>query len=160
MHWYLIHAKPRQEARALENLQRQGYEAWLPMITVEKLLRGRIQQVTEPMFSRYLFIRLDSQTSNWAPIRSTLGVSRLVTFGHVPAKVPDELVAALRAAPPPAPRRVLQEGDEVVFAEGPLKGLRGIFRQHDGEARAMVLIDLLSKPQTLAVELAQLQPAP
>ncbi len=159
MHWYLIHAKPRQEARALENLQRQGYEVWLPLITVEKLLRGRIRQVTEPMFSRYLFIRLDAQNSNWAPIRSTLGVSRLVTFGHVPAKVPDELVTALRTAPPPPQRRVLQEGDEVVFAAGPLQGLRGIFQQHDGEARAMVLIELLSKPQVLAVELAQLLPA-
>lgn len=160
MHWYLIHAKPRQEARALDNLQRQGFEAWLPMITLEKLLRGRITRVTEPMFSRYLFIRLDTQTSNWAPIRSTLGVSRLVTFGSVPARVPDELVAALRAAPPPPLRRVLQAGDEVVFAEGPLQGLRGIFQSHDGEARAMVLIELLSKPQTLAVELAQLLPAP
>lgn len=159
MHWYLIHAKPRQEARALDNLQRQGFEAWLPMITAEKLLRGRITQVTEPMFTRYLFIRLDTQTSNWSPIRSTLGVSRLVTFGSVPARVPDALVAALRTAPPPPTRRVLAAGDEVVFAEGPLKGLRGIFQSHDGESRAMVLIELLSKPQALAVELAQLMPA-
>ena len=39
MRWYVIHAKPRQEARALENLERQGYEAWLPMLTVQKILQ-------------------------------------------------------------------------------------------------------------------------
>ncbi|MEK0432387.1 MAG: RfaH, partial [Pseudomonadota bacterium] len=49
MHWYAIHSKPRQEERALDNLQRQGYEAWLPMLTVEKVLRGKLVQVTEPM---------------------------------------------------------------------------------------------------------------
>jgi len=158
MDWYLIHCKPRQEARALENLQRQGYEAWLPMLTVEKIRRGRIVQVTEPMFSRYLFIQLDAVSSNWAPIRSTLGVSRLVTFGSVPASVPDELIEALRNAPVQEPQRLLVPGAEVLFVDGPLQGLRGIFQQHDGEARAMVLIELLSKPQAIAVNLGDLRP--
>ncbi len=159
MGWYLIHSKPRQEARALENLQRQGYEAWLPMLTVEKIRRGRIANVTEPMFSRYLFIRLDTVTSNWAPIRSTLGVSRLVTFGSVPASVPDDLIEALRTAPMHSPQRLLATGEEVPFVDGPLQGLRGIFQQHDGEARALVLIELLSKPQSIAVSLHDLRPA-
>ncbi len=159
MGWYLIHSKPRQEARALENLQRQGYEAWLPMLTVEKIRRGRIANVTEPMFSRYLFIRLDTVTSNWAPIRSTLGVSRLVTFGSVPASVPDDLIEALRTAPMQSPQRLLVTGEEVLFVDGPLQGLRGIFQQHDGEARALVLIELLSKPQSIAVSLHDLRPA-
>jgi transcriptional antiterminator RfaH len=159
MGWYLIHSKPRQEARALENLQRQGYEAWLPMLTVEKIRRGLIANVTEPMFSRYLFIRLDTVTSNWAPIRSTLGVSRLVTFGSVPASVPDDLIEVLRNAPAQSPQRLLAPGEEVLFVGGPLQGLRGIFQQHDGEARAMVLIELLSKPQSIAVNLHDLRPA-
>ena len=84
MHWYVIHTKPRQEQRALENLQRQGFEAWLPMISLEKVRRGHLAQVVEPMFSRYLFIRLDTVQTNWSPIRSTLGVSKLVAFGNTP----------------------------------------------------------------------------
>ena len=35
--WYLIHTKIRQERGALENLQRQGFECFLPQIWVEKL---------------------------------------------------------------------------------------------------------------------------
>lgn len=99
MQWYVIHTKPRQEQRALENLQRQGFEAWLPMIALEKVRRSRLTQVTEPMFSRYLFIRLDTTQTNWSPIRSTLGVSKLVSFGNVPAAVPDALIDMLRESP-------------------------------------------------------------
>jgi hypothetical protein len=30
--WHVVHTKPRAEARALENLERQGFEVFLPMI--------------------------------------------------------------------------------------------------------------------------------
>ena len=142
MLWYAVHSKPKQEHRALENLQQQGFEAWLPMLTVEKLRRGRLAEVVEPMFSRYLFIRLDTEHSNWAPIRSTLGVSRLGSFGNRPAPMADELIQALRGLPERAPERLLKVGQEVVFIDGPLKGLQGIYQQTDGEARAMVLVEI------------------
>ena len=37
MHWFLIHTKPRQEGIALENLERQGYPCYLPMLAAEEL---------------------------------------------------------------------------------------------------------------------------
>ena len=159
MQWFVVHTKPRQEQRALENLQRQGFEAWLPMLTVEKLRRGRIEKVVEPMFSRYLFIELDKVTSNWSPIRSTMGVSKLVTFGNQPAAVPPEIVDALRAAPTPNVPRYFSTGDAVRFVDGPLSGLEGLFEAPDGEARAMIFINLLSRPQVVSVDLKQLAPA-
>jgi transcriptional antiterminator RfaH len=158
MQWYVIHTKPRQEQRALENLQRQGFEAWLPMMELEKVRRSRLTRVTEPMFSRYLFIRLDTTQTNWSPIRSTLGVSKLVSFGNVPAAVPDALIDMLRESPPLTPQRLMNPGDEVQLVDGPLRGLRGIYQQHDGEARAMVLIELLSQPQSIQIELQALRP--
>ena len=108
MQWFVVHTKPRQEQRALENLQRQGFAAWLPMLSVEKFRRGRLEKVIEPMFSRYLFIQLDKVTSNWSPIRSTMGVSKLVTFGNLPAAVPPEIVDALRNAPIWGPKMPLR----------------------------------------------------
>ena len=158
MLWYAVHAKPKQEQRALENLERQGFEAWLPLITVEKLRRGRLTEVVEPMFSRYLFIRLDTEHSNWSPIRSTLGVSRLVTFGNVPAPIADDLIQALRGLPARAPERLFQPGQEVQFIDGPLKGLQGIYQQSDGEARAMVLVDLMSKMHKVTASIHDIHP--
>lgn len=158
MLWYAVHAKPKQEQRALDNLQRQGFEAWLPLLSVEKLRRGRLTEVIEPMFSRYLFIRLDTEHSNWSPIRSTLGVSSLVTFGNRPAPIADELIQALRAMPQRAAERLIKPGQEVVFIDGPLKGLQGIYQQTDGEARAMVLVDLMNKLHTITARQEDLHP--
>ena len=159
MHWYAIHSKPRQEERALENLQRQGFEAWLPLLTVEKVLRSKLVQVIEPMFSRYLFIRLDTEQTNWSPIRSTLGVSKLVSFGNRPAVVADELIEALQQLPEQAPQRLIQPGQQVKIVSGPLRGLEGIYQQADGELRAMVLIELLNKQHRIVTDMQDLRPA-
>ena len=140
MQWFVVHTKPRQEQRALENLQRQGFAAWLPMLSVEKFRRGRLEKVVEPMFSRYLFIRLDMEHTNWTPIRSTLGVSRLVSFGNRPAPMSDDLIQALRNMPERAPEKLLQPGQAVRVIDGPLKGLEAVYQQADGELRAMVLV--------------------
>lgn len=78
--------------------QRQGYQCYLPTLPSEKLRQGVLMVMVEPIFSRYLFIRLclwDSAKS-WAPIRSTKVVSRLVSFGVEPAKVDDGLIDLLR----------------------------------------------------------------
>ncbi|NDC61023.1 MAG: transcription/translation regulatory transformer protein RfaH [Betaproteobacteria bacterium] len=158
MLWYAIHSKPKQEQRALENLQNQGFEAWLPMLSVEKLRRGRLTEVVEPMFSRYLFIRLDTEHSNWSPIRSTMGVSRLVSFGNRPAPIADELIQALRQLPARATERLLQAGQEVTFIDGPLKGLQGIYQSDSGAERALILVELLSKQHLITTALHDLHP--
>jgi transcriptional antiterminator RfaH len=151
--WYVVHTKPKQEARALENLQNQGYVCFLPMMQVQKLRRQKVQWVTEPMFSRYLFIQLDDQTQNWGPIRSTLGVSKLVSFGPQPTKVPAELVELLQQAPQETIERMFAPGDTVQVADGPFKGLEGKYLADQGEMRAFVLIDLLGQPQKLSLSL-------
>ncbi|PUE31196.1 transcription/translation regulatory transformer protein RfaH [Limnohabitans sp. Jir61] len=155
--WYVVHTKPRQEARALENLQNQGFNCFLPTMQVQKLRNQKVQTITEPMFSRYLFIQLDDQTQNWGPIRSTLGVSKLVSFGPQPAKVPHEFIAFLKEAPPETLERMFAPGDSVQVASGPLQGLEGKYIAHDGETRAFVLVDLLGQPQKLRMAVESLR---
>jgi hypothetical protein len=46
----------------------------------------------------------------------------------------------------------------VVLGEGMLKGLEAIYMQPDGEMRAMVLVELLSKPHLISYEVASLLP--
>jgi hypothetical protein len=57
---YLVHAKPRQEDVALNNLERQGYTCYLPQMRIERVQRRKVETATESMFPRYLFIRRDS----------------------------------------------------------------------------------------------------
>lgn len=156
MYWHLVHTKPRQEACALENLQRQGYTCYMPTLSVEKLRQGGVVVAAVPLFPRYLFIRLGQGESaqSWAPIRSTRGVSRLVCFGTEPAKVPDDFIAALRAREAhahTAPQRLFEQGDRVRLLDGPFIDVEGIYHLSEGDHRAMVLIEILSKPVVVSV---------
>jgi transcriptional antiterminator RfaH len=160
--WYLVHTKPRQELVALANLERQGYECYLPQVPAERIRRRKSQVVIEPMFPRYLFVRLDTshQGKSWAPVRSTLGVSRLVSFGTRPAQVNDDLVSLLmqrEAATPAEP--MFQPGEAVVVTGGPFAGIEAIYRTSDAERRAHILLEILSRPVSMQIEPGQLRKA-
>jgi transcriptional antiterminator RfaH len=159
MDWYVIHTKPRQELRAQQNLSNQGYEAYLPLMSRQKLRRGLIEIAKEPLFPRYLFIRLDATHTgkSWGPIRSTLGVSTLVSFGGVPAKAPDSFIEALKRqadAVSTVTKSIYQAGDKILITSGPFAGIEGVFQMDDGESRAMLLIEMLSKSTQINVPLA------
>ena len=164
MQWFLIHTKPRQEGIALENLERQGYPCYLPMLATEKLRQGKLVTLQEPLFPRYLFIQLGqgSTAQSWSPIRSTRGVSRLVSFGNEPARVPADLVQMLQAHDADRSQDVqtlFKSGDKVLIQEGPFAGLEAIYQMKDGEGRVMVLIELMSKPAQLKLQTHQLRKA-
>ena len=159
--WYLIHTKIRQERVALENLERQGFKCFLPLIRAEKLRRGALQVVQEPLFSRYLFIRLGTglESQSWAPIRSTVGVSRLVTFGQTPAKIEDELIAQLQVKTDSTEvqLRHFEPGEQVVVTNGPFVGVEAIYQMADAEGRVMVLLNILSKQVKMSVSPASIR---
>lgn len=160
--WFLVRSKPRQESVALTHLARQGYESYLPLFATEKLVRRKSTVVQEPMFARYLFVRLDTtgQGQSWSPIRSTVGVSELVCFGSRPARVDDALIATLREreiAQQGTPTTLFAHGDSVRITEGAFAGLEAIYQMNDAEGRAMVLLDLLSKPVAMTIDAASLR---
>ena len=153
--WYLIHTKIRQERVALENLERQGFACFLPLIRAEKLRRGALQVVQEPLFPRYMFIRLGTglESQSWAPLRSTVGVSRLVTFGQTPAKIEDELISQLQVKmdSTEVQLRHFEPGEQVVVTDGPFVGIEAIYQMADAEGRVMVLLNILSKQVKMSV---------
>ena len=162
MNWYLLHTKPRQEKIAIRNLEQQGYECYLPLMPLEKISRGTLVVSEEPLFPRYLFIRLDTDQSakSWAPIRYTRGVNRLVSFGSEPAKVDSRLVEVLKSneiARSSEPQPLFKLGEKVTLKEGPFAGIEAVYQMTDGECRAIVLIELLSKLVKMAVSPVQLR---
>ena len=162
MHWYLIYTKPRQEKTALQNLDQQGYQCYLPLLPKEKLRQGAVALSEEPLFPRYLFINLaqDFMAKSWSPIRSTKGVSRMVRFGAEPAKIDDALVDLLKAHEASVlgePERLYKVGERVQLTQGPFAGIEGIYQMADGDRRVMVLIELMSKKVAVPVEMGALR---
>ena len=157
--WYVIQCKPREDARAMEHLRNQSYEAFQPLLPREQVRQGRRQLVSEPLFPGYVFVRLSDVDDNWAPLRSTRGVARLVRFGGVPAVLPDtvmELILARLEAVAATPRTLHESGQTVQIASGPFAGVSAVFSAYDGEARAIVMLRLLQQMQTVSLPLDQI----
>lgn len=157
--WYLIQCKPRQDERAEEHLQRQGYTCYRPQHNRERVLRGQRQLVSESLFPGYLFIQLGPH-DNWAPLRSTRGVNRLVAFGKQPLAVSDALVDQLRQRCDGVPSEpLLEPGDKVRIGQGPFAELEAIFLAMDGNERVVLLLNLLHREQKLSLPLASVRRA-
>jgi transcriptional antiterminator RfaH len=155
--WYLVQSKPRNESRALENLVRQGYETYLPLMEVERLQRGKLLKKMEPLFPRYLFLHLEEGNDNWGPIRSTLGVAGLVRFGQAYAVVSNEVMEAVRERTQDIRKTLFESGDNIRVVSGPLLGLEGVFEIADGEQRSFVLLEFMQKQQRVSVSTADLR---
>lgn len=158
--WYLVHTKPRLEDVALANLVHQGFECYLPQMRIERIRRRKAEIAIEPMFPRYLFIRLDSsnQGKSWSPIRSTLGVSQLVHFGTQAAKVDDALVELLKQRQQTMPTATMfHRGDSVVITDGPFAGIEAIYQMADAQSRALILLDILSKRVSMQIDVGRLR---
>jgi transcriptional antiterminator RfaH len=149
-------SKPRQEERAYENLVRQGYPCFLPKISVETIRSGKIHLKQEPLFPRYVFVQLSSTEHNWGPIRSTLGVAKLVRFGIDFAKVPPSVIESIQTFAESHQEDAFMEGERLLVKSGPFKGMEAEFRRLDGDSRALVLIELLYKVQRIKIPVEDL----
>ena len=150
--WYLIQSKPREDQRAFEHLERQGFHCYRPVHSVERLRYGRRQSVVESLFPGYLFIRLDSVNDNWRPIRSTRGVNRIVSFSKEPTPVADQIITRIRARlerMSAAAQLYLEPGDRVLITEGPFAQLEAIFVAPDGSQRVTLLLSIMQQNHAL-----------
>ncbi len=161
--WYLIYCKPQQERIARDNLERQGYVVYLPLAPVRRRRKGRTVRIIDPIFPRYLFINLSDQTDDWGPIRSTIGVSSLVRFGQVPAKIPDSLIEGLRIREDSdgiqeIPEQGFKPGDKVRIAEGIMEGFEAIFQCKKSDERVILLLKIAENIAKVELESNQIEP--
>ena len=153
--WYLIHCKPREDERALEHLERQGFECYRPVRWTERVRAGRKYTAADPLFPRYLFIHLDCVNDNWYPIRSTRGIVQLVRFNDQPMPVRDAVIQGImaRLASPSPTVPYLEPGERVQITEGAFSQWEAIFVATDGDERVVLLLNVLQQDQHLSFPL-------
>lgn len=162
--WFAVFSKPRREVEAEEQLGRQGFTIFLPRVRVRRRLRGQWRDVIEPMFPRYLFLQAVVGRDDLSPIRSTRGVVGLVRFGGDPRPVPEPLIVELQrlcegeAGALELPT-LLVPGSRVRILEGPFAGHEAELLSHDGERRALLLVELLGRLNTVSMPLDVIAPS-
>lgn len=157
LRWYALFTKPLQEALVVASLQREGYEIFYPRVRHRRPNRlGQRPWAVEPMFPRYVFVRLDISQSK-ADVCYQQGVIKLVNFNGKYPTVADETIGELRAI---GQQDVVtltddefQPGDLLEVQDGPLRGLRAVFlRDSNAEERARVLLELLLRRAEAEIE--------
>ncbi|CNI24589.1 transcription/translation regulatory transformer protein RfaH [Yersinia aldovae] len=145
-HWHLLYCKRGQLLRAKEHLERQAVNCWTPIATIEKIVRGKRIKTTEALFPNYLFVEFDSEHIHTTTISATRGVSHFVRFGAQPAVIPAIVIADMQshAADKIIAPEVPVTGDIVTITEGVFAGLQAIYTEPDGEARSMLLLNMLN----------------
>ena len=160
--WYAVHTLPFAEARAEDQLRRQGFRTFQPKRRKTVRHARKLHTAAAPFFPRYLFIVLDLTRDQWRSVNGTFGVSRLVMRGEQPHPVPQGVVEALIAAADA--RGILQLGRNLQVG-GPVRLLAGPFAEQlavldhlDESGRVRVLLDILGRQVTISTGANNLLP--
>ena len=144
--WYLIKTKPRQEKKAKQNLENQGYGAFCPIAKINNRL--------VVLFPGYLFVQLNEKTQNWSPINSTKVVSYFVKFGLNFAKVPTCVIEFIKTNQHITAEKLkdlnkFKPGDKVQISNGTFKNWVAIFKCYKPDERVILLMNLQGREQSL-----------
>ena len=154
MDWFVVRTKARQEDRAINHLQEQGFKVYCPYIPKYNALKEEAGR--QVLFPGYCFVESGEQSVS--SIRSTPGVVSLVSFGPggTPSLVNDDVLAEIRRIEAfygeESPE--LQPGDVVSLTGGPFKGLQGLYSKHSKD-RVEVLLTLLGQQRRIFVPSSQ-----
>ncbi len=155
--WYVVHTHPQGEARAQANLQRQGFEAYLPRCRKWRRHARKTELVAAPLFLRYLFVTLDIEVECWRPVLSTFGVAGLICRAGFPVAVPIGTVEAIKereddqAFVDLTRQAALKPGDRIQVVAGPFADHIARFEGLNEAQRVVVLLDLLGRQLRVSV---------
>ena len=147
--WYLIKTKPRQEKKAMQNLENQGYRSFCPIV--------KLNNKFVFLFPGYLFIQLNDKKQDFSPIKSTKGVLYFVRFGLSFAKVPTSVIEFIKANQHVNTNKIkklnqFNSGDKVQISDGPFENYMAIFKCYRSDERVILLMNLLGRQQSLCMK--------
>lgn len=151
--WYALFTKPRREHQVGQILSEKGIETYVP--TVQMRRRGRT--VERPFFPRYMFIRVDFDEIGLSEVQWTPGLTRIVSFGDGPTRVPAVMIEELKERLEEFNRNgtysPFKPGDRVRIKSGPLRDFDAVFDSHLSSAdRVRILVKVLDEVSRMELE--------
>jgi transcriptional antiterminator RfaH len=156
--WVVVNTQPHRERIALDNLLRQEFRAYCPLMRKRVTHARRTQDVLRPLFPSYLFVQVEPG-QRWRAILSTIGVRTLVRCGEQPGTITDGFIDSLKAREiegaiirPANPYKI---GQQVRVTGGAFDGLVATIIEMDERDRLVVLMAMLN--QSVNVKLSSHQ---
>ena len=163
--WHVLQVAFNAERQVGRVLALHGLEVYAPQFPPPPRTRpGSVRsRHARWVFPGYLFFRIGLGFSQWDVVRWTPGVRRILQQDGGPGVVADEIIDRIRVrllerSVNPAPSR-FSRGQAVVIEHGPLSMVDAIFqRELPASRRVEVLVQLLGRPLTVAIDPAILRP--
>jgi transcription antitermination factor NusG len=153
--WYVVNTKPKKETQVERLFEEGGFTIYCPKHLSERRVK--------PFFPGYAFLTFEFP-EQYQTVKYTRGVKRVVGNDDGPIPIPAEVVQGLKARERDG-LIVLEKygnepgvGDEIEVMEGPLRGLRGVFKKEVGDReRVMILLNYVSYQGMLLIEKRKLK---
>jgi transcriptional antiterminator RfaH len=147
--WFILQFKSNSHHLAEKNLNRQGFETFLPLHETTTRRLSQFINTSKPLFPGYMFIKFDSAESEWHKINSTYGVSRLITFNSILKSIPtifvDHLMMRYDSSGKLLPVKKLKKGDHVTVLKGPFANFIATVEKYEADQRIWILMDLMGR---------------
>ena len=159
--WVVVSTHPHREPFAIDNLQRQDFQTYCPLMRKTVRHARRTSVVARPLFPGYVFVSLASSRQRWRVIHSTLGVRGVVMSGETPAALDGRFIAALKEREVDGaivlPRRPYRRGQDVRFTGGAFDGVIATIEDLDDKGRIIVLMEVLNQRVRVQTQSASLR---
>ena len=147
--WFILQFKANSHHQAAKNLNRQGFETFLPLHNTTSRKLSRFINSSKPLFPGYMFVRFNKADSNWHKINNTYGVSRLITFNSILKSIPttfvDSLMKRYDLSGKLLPIQKLKKGDKVKVLTGPFANFIATVEKYEADQRIWILMDLMGR---------------
>jgi len=148
--WYVLNIKPKMEFQVERLFKEVGFEIYNPKFIQSKHV--------QPFFIGYEFIRFE-YPAQYRLVKYTRGVKNIIGNEAGPIPVPEKVINTVKAREINGLIELCkygstpEVGDEIEVMEGPLIGLKGIFKKEISQReRALILLNFLSYQGQLVIE--------
>ena len=157
--WIAVYTKPRHEKTVEKELQKRGFEVYLPLLKQRRKWSDRKKWVEFPLFRSYIFVK--TEIKNALFVLQTLGVVKVVKFGGEVAVIQNDSIQAIKlmieGGYRPEATDYFVKGDPVEVKDGPLKGLVGEVIRVDNHDRLLVRVDAIQHSVSVQINRAFLK---
>ena len=154
--WSVVQIKTNSYDLATRNLTRQGFETFVPKMKVTVKRENSFIDKSIFVFPGYMFVSAVLENSNWAKIKSTYGVSKLLVFNNKPYEISHDLVLALKkrygSNISSTKQENLYKGDVIKFNSGPFVDIIARIESVDEKNRIWVLLDSIGTYKKLIIK--------
>jgi len=145
--WYALYTNPRAEKKVASELSFRGYKHYLPLQTTYRQWSDRKKKVDIPLFSSYIFIKIDIER-DYYNVLEVPGIVKFIKFGKEINAIRSEQIEQIQLLLSnfdeiEIDSNMIGLNENVEVIAGPLKGFKGLTINNQGDKSFAIEIEQL-----------------